>query len=56
MVFLEGDVIFYQIFLISPIQCTVTHCRNCKRLCDFEEKESQDISVEVILNNKEETN
>ncbi len=26
-------------FLLSPFQCTVTHCRSCKRLREFEEIE-----------------
>jgi hypothetical protein len=33
----EGDVVFYQFILLSPLQCTVTHYRNCKRLREFEE-------------------
>jgi hypothetical protein len=24
-------------FLLSPLQCTLTHCRNCKRLREYEE-------------------
>ncbi len=39
MDFLEGGVVFYQVFLPSPLQCTATHCRNCKRLREFEEIE-----------------
>ena len=35
----EGGVVFYQVFLLSPLQCTATHCRNCKRLSEFEEIE-----------------
>ncbi len=35
----EGGVVFYQVFLLSPLQCTVTHYRNCKRLHEFEEIE-----------------
>ncbi len=40
MVFLnqrKGAVVFYQFFLLSHWQCTVTKCRNCKRLREFEE-------------------
>ncbi len=33
----EGGVIFYQVFLLSPLQCTVMQYRNCKRLHEFEE-------------------
>jgi hypothetical protein len=36
----EGGVVFHQVFLIFPLQCTVTHCRNCKRLREFEEIET----------------
>jgi hypothetical protein len=39
MNFLEGGVVFYQVFLLSHLKCTVTHCRNCKRLREFEEIE-----------------
>jgi hypothetical protein len=37
----ERGVFFYQVFLLSPLQCTCTlmHCRNCKRLREFEEIE-----------------
>jgi hypothetical protein len=48
---------FYQVILLSPLQCTitaVTHCRNCKRLREFEEIESQGKAVEVTVNSKEE--
>ncbi len=35
-----GDIVFrFQVFLLSPLQCTVTHCGNCKRLSEFEEIE-----------------
>jgi hypothetical protein len=34
----EGGTVFYQRFLFSPLQCTVT-ARNCKKLCEFEETE-----------------
>jgi hypothetical protein len=33
----EGGVVFYQVFF--PLQRTVTHYRNCKRLREFEEIE-----------------
>ena len=32
-------MVFYQVFLLSPLQCTVTYSRNCKRLREFEEIE-----------------
>jgi hypothetical protein len=32
----EGGV-FYQVFLLSPLQCAAMHCRNHKRLREFEE-------------------
>ncbi len=35
----EGDVVSYQVFLLSPVQCSVTHSENCKRLREFEEIE-----------------
>jgi hypothetical protein len=42
------------VFLLSPLQCTVTHYRNCKRLREFEETETQGKAVEVTRNSKEE--
>jgi hypothetical protein len=50
----EGGGVLYQFFLLSPLQCTVTLCRNCKRLREFEELKSQWKAVEVTLNSKEE--
>jgi hypothetical protein len=40
-------------FLLSPLQCTVTHYRNCKRLHEFEKYKSQGKAVEVTVNSKE---
>jgi hypothetical protein len=37
----EGGMVFYQIFLLSPLQCAVAECRNCKRLREFEEEISR---------------
>ncbi len=34
-----GGAVFYQVFLLSPLQCTVMRCRNFKRLREFEEIE-----------------
>jgi hypothetical protein len=33
----QGDVVFYKVVLLSSLQCTVKHFRNCKRLREFEE-------------------
>jgi hypothetical protein len=33
----DWGMVFYQVFLLSPLQRTVTNCRNCKRLREFEE-------------------
>jgi hypothetical protein len=46
MDFLEEGMVFYQVFLISPVRFTVTHCRNCKRLREFEEMKSQGEAIE----------
>jgi hypothetical protein len=35
----EGGTVFYQVFLFSPLQCTVTDSRNCERLRELEEIE-----------------
>jgi hypothetical protein len=53
----EGGVVFYQVILLSPLQCTLTQCRNCKRLREFEELEILKAfqAVEVTLNSKEES-
>jgi hypothetical protein len=37
---MDGSVVFQQAFLLSPLQCTVTHCRNCKSFLEFEEIEN----------------
>ncbi len=56
----EGGMVFYQVyyqvFLLSPLQCTVSelYSRNCKRLREFEDKELQGKAVEVTVNSKEE--
>ncbi len=35
----KGGMIFYKFFLLSPLQCTVTHYRDCKGLREFEKIE-----------------
>ncbi len=45
-------MVFYQVFLLSPIQCTVY--RNCKRLREFEEYKSVGKAVEETVNSKDE--
>ncbi len=35
----DGGVGFIQVFLLSPLLCTVTHYRKCMRLREFEEIE-----------------
>jgi hypothetical protein len=35
----KGGMVFYQVFILSPFQCTVRNSRNCKRLREFEEIE-----------------
>ncbi len=46
----EGDMVFYQVFLLSHLQ----KFRNCKRLHEFEEIEISSKAVKVTVNNKEE--
>ncbi len=36
----EGGMVFFQVFLLSPLQCTVINWRNCERLLEFEEMEN----------------
>jgi hypothetical protein len=52
----EGSVVWFSIrFSLLPLlHCTVTHCRNCKRLREFEEIEISSTAVEVTLISKEE--
>jgi hypothetical protein len=33
----EGGMVFYQVFLLSPLRVQKLNCRNCKRLREFEE-------------------
>jgi hypothetical protein len=35
----DGGVVFFHVFLLSPLQRTVTHYGNCMRLREFEEIE-----------------
>jgi hypothetical protein len=34
---MEGSMVFYQVFLLSPLQCTVQAVDICTRLREFEE-------------------
>ncbi len=45
------SVVFNQVFLLSPLQCIVPHCRNCKRLHEFEEIEIYR-AIEVTVDSK----
>ncbi len=47
----ERGMVFYEVFLISPLQCTVTNSRKCKRLREFEEMK---FSRQVTVNSKKE--
>jgi hypothetical protein len=51
----EGSVVWFSIrFSLLPLlQCTVTHCRNCKRLREFKEIEISSTAVEATLISKE---
>jgi hypothetical protein len=35
----KGGMVFYQVFLLSYLQCSVNERGNCKRLPEFEETE-----------------
>ncbi len=43
----EGRMLFYKVFLLSPLQCTVTELQ--KLLREFEEKKSQGKALDVIV-------
>jgi hypothetical protein len=47
----EGGEVFYQVFLLSPLQCTLTHCRNGSLKLKYK---SHGKAVDVTLNRKEE--
>jgi hypothetical protein len=47
----EGGMVFYQVILLSPLQCTVETVRGCVSL---KKKNSQYKAVKVNLNSKEE--
>ncbi len=47
----EGGMVFYQAFLLSPLQCTVETVRGCVSLKKYK---SQGKAIEVIVNSKEE--
>ena len=46
-----GGMVFYQVFLLSPLQCKVETVRGCVSLKKWK---SQGKAVEVTVNNKEE--
>ncbi len=48
----EGGMIFYQVFLLSPLQCTVETVRGCVSLKKYK---SQGKAVKVTVNSKEES-
>jgi hypothetical protein len=60
----EGGIVFYQVFLLSPLQHTVITVEICKkfyeleeirkRLREFDKIEIQGKAVEVTVNSKEE--
>jgi hypothetical protein len=61
----EGKIVFYQVFLLSLLQCTVTELKKYVRSCvsvkkyergcvSLKKLKSQGKSVEVTLNSKEE--
>jgi hypothetical protein len=48
-------MVFYQAFLLSPLQCTVTELQEPVRGCvNLKKSKSQGNAVEVTVNNKEE--
>jgi hypothetical protein len=48
-------MVFYQVFLLSRFQCTVTELLETVRGCvSLKKKKSQSKAVEVIVNSKEE--
>jgi hypothetical protein len=47
----KRGMVFYEVFLLSPLQCTVTNSRKCKRVREFEEMTS---SRQVTVNSKKE--
>jgi hypothetical protein len=50
----EGRLVLYQVFLLSPLQCTQTPFRNFKRLSEFEEIEISRQSCRGTVNRMEE--
>jgi hypothetical protein len=50
----QGGVVFYQVFLLPLLQCTVTLYRNCKRWREFEEIEISRQALEETVNSNEE--
>jgi hypothetical protein len=51
----ERGMVFHQVFLLSPLQCTVTHDRISKRLREFKEIKNLKAKLsEVTVNSKEE--
>ncbi len=51
----EGGMVFYQDFLLTPLQCTVTELETVRGCVSLKKYKSQDKAVEVTVNSKEET-
>ncbi len=52
----EEGMVFYQGFLLAPLQCTVTALYKYVRGCaSFKKQKSQDIIEEASVNSNEET-
>ncbi len=52
----EGCMAFYEVFLLSTLQCTVTDLNKTVRGCvSLKKYKSQGTNVEVTVNSKEET-
>ncbi len=51
---LEGGMVFYQVFLLSALQCTVTEQETVRDCVSQKKYKSQGKAVELTVNSKEE--
>ena len=50
----EGGMVFYQDFLLSPLQCTVTELKTVRGCVSLKKLKYQGKAIEVAVNIKEE--
>jgi hypothetical protein len=50
----EGGIVFYQVFLFFPLQCTVTELETVRGCVSLNKYKSQGQALEMTVNSKDE--